>query len=356
MELFRRQKSDVWQCWVHFWDGTQRRRVAKSTGIRDDGTAKSRQTAEGIARDIERTYATRGEAAARPSKTLGQALKTLYAAAELAGRSNSTLEAIAARGAALVEFFGINKPLADIDADACKAFAVESRKTRSAWTVYRDLRRLGQAFVAVEMTAPKFPELGDISHKPQRVLELDEQRALLLAVSPQLKMYVFAYLKLGLRASEPWKITEVDWDGRYVFVSGTKTKKSKRWVPIPDELYEELLPLRTAGWCGFAPKHEQNVDMAIKRAAVRAGIGDDLSVNDLRGSFATHMARAGVPQMTLANIMGTSVSMLDRVYSQLGIRADHLHEAAAKLPRLKPAVSGATHVRRADSKTGNNPQ
>jgi integrase len=351
MELFRRQKSDVWQCWVHFWDGTQRRRVAKSTGVRDDGTAKSRQTAEGIARDIERSFATRGEAAARPSKTLKQALKALSAAAELAGKSQSTHDHIMYRSATLVVHFGADKQLADIDEDAVRAFCIESRKTKTAWTTHRELNCLGQAFKAVGMTPPKFPDLGEITHKPQRVIEADDQRTLLLAIPTHLKLYFQAYLQLGLRASEPWKITEVDWEGRYVFVNGTKTKGSKRWVPIPDELFSELLPLRASGWCGFAPKHKPNIDKTLKRAAKRAGLDDDISVNDLRGSYATALARAGVPILTLAKMMGNSVKMLESVYANVSKRSDHLHEAANALPRLK-ASSGVATMRQKDGRTG----
>jgi integrase len=350
MELFKRKRSDTWQCWCHYFDGTRRRRVARSTGITDDGTVKSRQTAEAVARDIERSLAVGGNAAARPSKTLRQALKALAESAVLAGRTRSTMDHIRYRGATLVTFFDINKPLADIDAGACKAFAVESRKTKTAWTVHRELNCLGQAFKAVGMKPPEFPELGEITHKPQRVLEVDEQRSLLFATPGKLKLYIVAYLQLGLRASEPWKITEVDWTNRYVFVNGTKTKGSKRWVPIPDELFAELLPLRASGWCGFEKKHQPNIDMTIKRAAKRAGIGADLSVNDLRGTYATHMARAGVPALTLAKIMGNSVKMLERVYANLGVRADHMHEAASKLPKLR---NGATHVLSLDSKTSN---
>jgi site-specific recombinase XerD len=74
-------------------------------------------------------------------------------------------------------------------------------------------------------------------------------------------------------------------------------------------------------------------DFVLRRTSLRA-IGEAVSVNDLRGTYATHMARAGVPILTLAKIMGNSVAMLEQVYAQVGKRGDHLQQAASKLPRL----------------------
>jgi integrase len=182
-------------------------------------------------------------------------------------------------------------------------------------------------------------------------------RKLLAAVPHKRKVHVLAYLQLGLRKEELWKITEVDWAGRYVFVDGTKTKKAKRWVAIPEELYEAMLPLRAAQWNGF--ERWTMIDRDLRIAAYRAGIvccgrdrktgvvsfsedhdpsRHDLSTNDLRGTHAHHMALAGVPQLLLAKNMGTSVKQLDDVYTRLEKRGAHQHEFAARgVPRLRTA-------------------
>jgi integrase len=198
--------------------------------------------------------------------------------------------------------------------------------------VQREFQTLLQAFAIAGVKPPEFPELGAIEHKPQRVLELDEQRSLLLATPPERRLNIMAYLQLGLRLSEPAKITEVDWSARYVHVAGTKTRGSVRDVPIPDELYEHMLPRR--GCADVIPHWEKRcADFVLRRTSLRA-IGEAVSVNDLRGTYATHMARAGVPILTLAKIMGNSVAMLEQVYAQVGKRGDHLQQAASKLPRL----------------------
>lgn len=343
-DIFERSSSPYWQCWVRVITSTgERRRIARSTGVRV-GDAKSRQLARINAQELQRTMSIRGEAATRPSKTLKQALRAVADAAELAERTWHTTEAIGYRAASLTEFFGDDRAMADIDADAVIAYCRQSRdkvrgkKRRTAFTVTRELGVLKQAFKVAGMVPPPFPELGGIEHKAQRVLEVDEQRALLLAAPAKRKLHILAYLQLGVRASELWKITEVDWEGRYVFVAGTKTKNSRRWVPVPDELYEAMLPLRDT-WAGFPRAHQTNMDKTIKRAARRAGLQGDLSVNDLRGTYATHMARTIDSPLVLAKIMGTSIKMLEHVYAQVGERGDHLHEAVARgVPRLKAAT------------------
>lgn len=337
-DLFMRRGSDKWQAYCWYWAGGARQRVPKSTGIRNDGTAKSRQTAQIIADQIERDLATGKDVREGPRKTLKQALTALTQAAELAERSQHTLDNIFYRGQTLVSFFTESKALSDIDADALRDYAIWSKgQGRSAWTVHRELVTLWSAFNISGVAKPAFPDLGDYRrHKPQRVLELDEQRALLLAFPPERKLNVCAYLLAGLRLSEPWKIVEVDWTARYLSVQGTKTKKNRRaprQVPIGDELFELMWPRRNE-WPVFPKWHLHTVDFVIRRTGKRIGLCDDLSVNDLRGTYATHMARAGVPQLTLASIMGNSVKMLEEVYAQVNKRGDHLRDAAAKLPRL----------------------
>lgn len=335
-ELFRRPRSDKWQAECYFWRGDKRRRKLKSTGIRDDGTPKSRQTAQIIADQIERSLALGGEAAERPKKTLRQALTALTEAGELAGNADDTIESIIYRAATLAEGLGEKTALADVDADRVRSYAQWSRRTRLPATVDRELALLRRAFRVAGVEPPEFPDLGDLSSKPQRVLEVDEQRALLLTLPPARKLNAMAYLQLGLRLSEPWKITEVDWDARYVIVQRTKRRKDKgapSIVPIPDELYDLMLARRDE-WPIFPKMSLRTVDKLIRRAGQRAGICDDLSPNDLRGTYATHMARAGVPILTLAAIMGNSVKMLEQVYAQVNKRGDHLLDAAAKVPRL----------------------
>jgi integrase len=331
----RRIRGQRWfYAWCKFWDGARRRGVLRATGIRDDGTPQSRQTAEVIGWQIERSLAIGGEASARKSETLKQALTALTKAKRLAMRSDATIEIIADKGMNLAEFFGETTIMHTITKEHLVEYATEARKLRSVASLYRELLVFRQACEAVGVTCPELPDIGDVESPPQRTLDVTEMRMLIHAVPIKRKLHVLAYLQLGLRKEELWKITDVDWTDRYVYVNGTKTKKAKRWVPIPDELFEAMEPMR-AHWNGFEPW--TMLDRDLRKAADRAGLGHDLSTNDLRGTYAHHMAVAGVPQLQLAKNMGTSVKMLDEVYARLDKRGEHQHAAVARgVPRLRP--------------------
>jgi len=355
-KVVRRPGSEKWQCEYWAYIGGKRCRRYKSTGIVDDGSRQSRQTAEAIAAKIERDSAHGSDVARKNTKTLGQAFLALIQAAELAERSKHTLENIYYRGKSLKEHFGANQQLGDIDMDALRKFCTWSRSqptymgtARSAYTVQRELVTLFQAFkvVGLEASWPGWPDLGPTAreHKPQRVLELDEQRRLLMAIPPKRRLNVLAYLQMGLRASEPWKIVRVDWEARLAYVQGTKRvkdRKGPRIVPIPDELFE-LLVQRKNETPLFPKWHQHSLDYAIKRAGRRTGLCDNLSVNDLRGTYATFMARGGANPIVLAGYLGNSVQMLESTYAQVNIAGDHMRQDAARgVPRLTAAKAVVT--------------
>ena len=83
----------------------------------------------------------------------------------------------------------------------------------------------------------------------------------------------------------------------------------------------------------FAPW--RNRRRALRGACKRAGIAP-VSPNDLRRTFATWQAEAGVPEAGAASLLGHSSStMVRRVYSKVG--TDAKRAAMAKLPPLTPA-------------------
>lgn len=356
-KVTKRAGSPKWQAEVWCWVGGRRKRVWKSTGIVDDGTAKSRQTAETVAREIERSIAVAGEAAFKPRKTIEQALEALTEEKELAGRTQHTLDNIMYRGQRLTDFFGHAKVMADITQQDLVQYARWSREKRSAYTVHRELVVLWSAYGAIGEPRPRFPDLGDYRvHKRQRVLQLDEQKAFLLAVPPARRLNVMAYLRCGLRLSEPWKVVEMDWDRQVMSVQGTKRQKDKReprLVPVPDDCFELMLEYRMKGGAPapsgvekigpdnpvFPPwEHRRVAGFVIARAGRRA-FGEDvvISANDLRGTWITMMVLAGEGPISLSKMAGNSVKMLEDVYAQVEKMGDSISHASRKLPRLTAA-------------------
>lgn len=344
-----RNGDTVWYARVHFWANGKRQERRRSTGIRDDGTTKSRRTAEINARDIEQSLALGAGRVARPT-TIEQAFDALIVQKEQAGRAQDTINITIEKSRPLFEFFQPTTPIEQCTDTAgyCKI----ALTTRKPPTVKRELRELALAFKAVGLQPPKMPDVADGVPK-ERFLTRQEQLQLLAATPPERRDYVVMYLHLGLSRSELYKITPDDcnWSRREVRVRGTKVKTDEnggrdRLIPMSAEVYDILWARRE---CEPMFAYWRNYDRDLRQYAARAGFGPvtvfkyrgrnipmaPLSLNDLRRTFATQLAAAGVPILHLMHLMGhKSTKMLEKVYARVG-QGEHMHDAIGKLAPLR---------------------
>lgn len=337
----RRQDGRHYFYWRAKWIDTSGRRHTKriATGIVDDGSAAARNAATTIGHRLQAPLAAGGERAARPARTLKQALEALIKAQQLAARHDASITIITQKSLHLFEFFGPAKLMHEITEDEIATYAHAARAERAVATVSRELLVLQQAYKAVRVELPPFPKLPAPPKGRARVLEVDEQEALLAEIPARYRLHVLVLLQLGCRRSELWKLGEIDWVRRFVRIHGTKTHAADRTAPIPALLFSELMK-RRATWDGLEPW--EHADRMLKAAAERAGI-EPISCNDLRRTYATFMARAGVQALQLAKYMGTSVKQLERVYARLELPGDHDHAAVeVGVPQLPGAHSVLT--------------
>jgi integrase len=338
-EVYSRQLKTgdrVWYVEAHYWADGKRQRARRSTGVRDDGTVKSRRTAEVIGRDIEQSLALGQGRVARPT-TITQAIDKLIERQEQAGRAQASIEIVVEKGRHLVDYYGESTPIEKCTDVA--GYAKAALGVRQPATVARELRTLVLAFKAVGLTPPTMIELAESAAR-ERFLTREEQLKLLAATPADRRDYTVCYLHLGVRKSELFKITSEDCNfvTREVRVRGTKTKThglgggADRLIPMSPEVYDVLWSRRDRSPM-FDYWHEGNADRELRRWAKRAGLGP-LSFNDLRRTFATTLAVAGVPILHLMHLMGhKSTRMLEKVYARVQV-GEHMHEAIAKLAKL----------------------
>lgn len=158
---------------------------------------------------------------------------------------------------------------------------------------------------------------------------------------PDRTVRVEGYFYLGLRNSEPRKVpkTKVRLRERLLFVDGTKTAQSKRDVPIPAvylSTVERLLD-ETPG-DNLYPDDWPPSTMAkqLRRWGLEAGIGP-ICPNDLRRSYATMLADAGVEEALCLRYMGHKNSdMIREVYRKVTKRQN-----AAALDRIDALTAPA---------------
>lgn len=322
--------DSVWYVYAHYWADGKRQRARRSTKIRDDGTVKSRRTAEIIGRDIEQSLALGQGRVSRPT-TITQAIAALVVNQEQAGRAQDSIDIILEKARHLFDYFEAQTPIEKCTNVA--GYAKAALTVRKPATVARELRTLVMAFKAVGLPPPSLPELAE-SVARERFLTREEQLKLLAATPAVRRDYVVMYLHLGLRKSELYRIElcDCDFDRNEVRVRGSKTLGADRLMPMSPEVYDVLWSRREDSPM-FAFWHEGNADRELRRWAKRAGLGP-LSFNDLRRTFATTLAAAGVPVLHLMHLMGhKSTRMLERVYARVA-SGDHMHEAITKLSVL----------------------
>lgn len=337
------KRGRYWWCWGVDQEGERWWRSTKVT------TDHPQRTAEAAARRIERELllGTR-----QPALSLLEALELLRAHKVRKDVSQATLEIARDKGRALLAAFGATRDVASLRLADMEGYLDRRRRDGvKDHTIAKEVRTLTSALRQARRHElykgdphDLWPsELVDFYNPRDRWLPVDEYRRLHLAAYPARREHLTAYVYLGCRYSELFKITAADVDvgRRSVFVRGTKgsPKFRERWVPVAAELWPVIDRRRRARPSGplFEAWRRQNMRQSLHRWCARAEI-EPVSANDLRRTFASWLCNAGVPELTCARLMGhASSSMVRRVYAQLSKAA--LRDAIDRLPRVSQTLS-----------------
>ncbi len=159
-----------------------------------------------------------------------------------------------------------------------------------------------------------------------RFLSAEEQRTLLSHSNGAIRELVSAALVTGARFGEIARLTVADYDAtnRSVFIAESKSGKP-RHVPLPAggaELFDQL----AANRAGDEPLLRQEGGAAwvkstyhrpFKNLVRRAELAD-ITLHELRHTYASTMIRKGAPLMVVAQALGHSdTRMVDRHYAHL---------------------------------------
>lgn len=178
-----------------------------------------------------------------------------------------------------------------------------------------------------------------------RFLNPDEIDRLLQACEPipYLRPFVTVALNTGMRRNEILSLTRksIDWANRTALIDDTKNGEA-RHVYLNNAALEALkaLPPRI-GDARLFPLNQNQVSIAVMRAARRAGI-EDCRLHDLRHTFASYQAMAGVQGRGLQALLGHKDARMTMRYSHL---SDSYLKAAVDAVQLgstpNPAASPA---------------
>lgn len=157
----------------------------------------------------------------------------------------------------------------------------------------------------------------------ERYLDKAQRRALLDAMTADLRDLAECVALTGCRPGDPAAMLRKDWDGRRGLAT-FRTKTGARVIPVSpaarelfDRLAKSKLPgagMFTNGGEAWAP---QAWALLVKAAAAKAELPPDVVLYTLRHSWITDAIVGGMDPVTVARLTGTSLEMISKHYGHL---------------------------------------
>ena len=233
------------------------------------------------------------------------------------------------------------------------AFLTRSKKGEKRWkeraksTVNRDMVPLRAALGMVLMSgAPNTEAAWQEALRPfkgadkrrELYLDRDERRKLIEATGEEARPFVRALCLLPLRPGALAGLTVRDFDKRTRSLTIGKDKNDNpRQISLPqviadffaDQVEDKLPAAPIFARAGGEAWNKDAWKYPIKEAVKAAGVPVAASAYTLRHSVITDLIRARLPILTVAQLSGTSVAMIEKHYGHL-VR-DDAEEALAAL-------------------------
>jgi integrase len=342
--LFKR--GEIW--WASFRD-------ERGTRHRVSTAQRNRTLARTAARQLERDHL---ESGSRPAPlSVIDSLAMNLAGLERRGRAEGTIDFTRKKAKHLARLLGtvdVNDLTLRRVEQYCDARRAEgaSKATigKELGVLRQSLRRAAKYKVSgrpvFRGSADELIPEGIIgSYTPRdRALTREEYARLRAALPEKRRIYLDAFLSIATRDSELYRIRVCDLHlvpPGTIRLPGKKTLASDTYLPLSDDLRVALAE-HVRGMPADASVFPwwKNVRRDLAYHCARIGI-PRVSPNDLRRTFATWLAEAGVPEAVTASLLRhASSAMVRRVYVKVGVAAQQ--DAVAKLPRIGPPDTSPT--------------
>jgi len=178
-----------------------------------------------------------------------------------------------------------------------------------------------------------------VPQKTPRFLSRDEINKLLGATNGQLNLVIKTFILTGLRLSEllylRWE--NINWKRKTITIQTFGEFQPKdhqiRTIPLHNGLFSSLYPIKKENGYVFTNTlgdklNERRLELKFYKAIKKADIVH-CRIHDLRHTFASHLALAGVDLMAIKELLGHSSYSTTLIYAHL--TQPHLENAVSKL-------------------------
>lgn len=187
--------------------------------------------------------------------------------------------------------------------------------------VYNVLRAVFKRAYQYDLIADNPAEKLDfVYHKRKkgRALTHEEQNAFIQAIQDDYTrpLWLF-YLLSGVRCQEALTLLwqDIDTDHNRIFIRGTKTETSERYIPLFPQIAELLKEIPRTGENVF-PYTYRAVQCAFYRIRKQSGL--IFRIHDLRHTFATRCLENGITTKTVSKWLGHKhTATTEEIYSHL---------------------------------------
>jgi len=236
----------------------------------------------------------------------------------------------------LVHFWGPHTQLDQISTKQVERFKASRLVRVKSATLNREVSLLKRLLnVAIEWgylyenTARQVKPLRE-DNRRLRYLSKEEIDLLVASACRHLKPIILVAVNTGMRKGEVFNLKWSHLDLKIRFIEVIKSKNGeKRVIPINKTLLEVLhgLPRRIDSPYVFPGKKGKKLTDVKKsfRTAMKKAEIEDFCFHDLRHTFASHLVMAGVPLLTVAELLGHKSIDMTKRYSHLSPN----HKAAA---------------------------
>lgn len=189
-----------------------------------------------------------------------------------------------------------------------------------------NLAHRDQLIVSDSAWAGKLLPIKNADKRRELYLDRDQRQALIDAASPDLAMFIKALCALPLRPGAMSALTVSNYDRRLRTINVATDKAGEgRRIALPDStaaLFDEAMRDKLPGALLFTRADgEQWIKdkwgCPFKAAAAAAGLPAGSTIYVLRHSLITDLVHAGVDLLTVAQISGTGLRMIEQNYGHL---------------------------------------
>lgn len=178
----------------------------------------------------------------------------------------------------------------------------------------------------------------------ERTLSYDEEGRLLAGAAGHLRPILVCALATGMRLGEILKLAwqDVDLAGRQIRVQSMSTKRMvERYAPVTKPLQKELVSLKAVALpnaktvFGIKSNVRRSFKAACRRAGIKHGGIDGLTIHCLRHTAGTRMVKQGMSLAEVARILGHAD--IKTTYRYISADSDVMDKARAALTFRPPS-------------------